>query len=91
MEAPSSILMLLVTFQKLGYREGELKQSNMSLIGFTGEPAEARGIISKELTVGSKAMPTTFFVVDVREGITCCWGEIGSMLMDLYRLLSTSA
>jgi hypothetical protein len=59
-------IMPLVTFQKLRYREEDLKRTNMSLTGFAGKPAEARGIISKELTVGSKTMPTTFFVVDVK-------------------------
>jgi hypothetical protein len=38
----------------------------MSLSGFSGEPAEARGIVSKELTVGSKTVPTAFFIVDVK-------------------------
>jgi hypothetical protein len=31
-----------------------------------GEASYAKGIISKELTVGSKTVPTTFFVVDVK-------------------------
>jgi hypothetical protein len=53
-------------FEKLGCWEKVLKQTNMSLSGFVGETAEARGIVSKELTVGSKTMPTTFFVVDVK-------------------------
>jgi hypothetical protein len=56
----------IVTFQKLGCREEELKQTNMSLTGFVGEPAEAKGIVSKELTIGSKMIPTAFFVVDVK-------------------------
>jgi hypothetical protein len=43
-----------------------LKKTNMSLSGFLGEPAEAQGIVSKELTVGSKIVPTTFFMVDVK-------------------------
>jgi hypothetical protein len=38
----------------------------MSLSGFSGEPTEAKGIVSKELTVGSKTIPTAFFVVDVK-------------------------
>jgi hypothetical protein len=38
----------------------------MSISGFSGEPTEAKGIVSKELTIGSKTMPTTFFVVDVK-------------------------
>jgi hypothetical protein len=56
----------LTTFQKIGHSKGELKQTNMSLTGFSREPAEAKGIISKELMVGSKTMPTAFFVVNVR-------------------------
>jgi hypothetical protein len=39
---------------------------SMSLSGFLGEPAEAKGIVSKELTIGSKAMPTAFSDVDVK-------------------------
>jgi hypothetical protein len=31
-----------------------------------GDPMEAKGIICKELTVGSKTVPTAFFVVDVK-------------------------
>jgi hypothetical protein len=38
----------------------------MSLSGFSGKPAEAKGIVSKELTVGSKTLPTAFFVVEVK-------------------------
>jgi hypothetical protein len=53
-------------FEKLGCCEDDLKNTNMSLSGFSGEPAEAKGIVSKELTVGSKTIPTTFFMVDVK-------------------------
>jgi hypothetical protein len=38
----------------------------MGLSGFNGEPAEAKGIVSKELTVGCKTLTTSFFVVEVR-------------------------
>jgi hypothetical protein len=59
-------VMPLNLFKKLGHNEGDLKRTNMSLSGFSGEPTEAKGIVSKELTVGSKTMTTTFFVVDVK-------------------------
>jgi hypothetical protein len=59
-------IMPVALFEKLGCREGDLKRTNMSSRGFSGEPAEANGIVSKELTIGSKTMPTTFFVVDVK-------------------------
>jgi hypothetical protein len=58
--------MLVSLFEKLGHKDEDLKRSNMSLSGFSGEPAEARGIVSKELTVGSKTVPTAFFIVDVK-------------------------
>jgi hypothetical protein len=56
----------LSLFKKLGHIEGDLKRTNLSLSGFSGDPTEAKGIICKELTVGSKTVPTTFFVVDVK-------------------------
>jgi hypothetical protein len=43
------------------------------LSGFAGEPAEAWGLVSKELTVGSKMVPTAFFMVDV-------WGQYNVLL-----------
>jgi hypothetical protein len=41
-------------FQKLGHEEEELMRTNMMLSGFSGKASEAKGIILKELTVGSK-------------------------------------
>jgi hypothetical protein len=59
-------IMPFIVFKQLGHADGDLKRTNLILSGFSGEPAEAHGIISKELTIGSKTMPTPFFVVDVR-------------------------
>jgi hypothetical protein len=59
-------ILLHVVFQKLGHKEEELMRTNMILSGFIGTASEAKGVISKELTVGSKMIPTEFFVVDVR-------------------------
>jgi predicted aspartyl protease len=55
-----------VVFEKLGHHESELMKTNMVLNGFSGEASEAKGIISKELTVSSKTVPMAFFVVDVK-------------------------
>jgi hypothetical protein len=57
-------IMPTLMIKKLEHREGELKQTNLSLSEFSGEPAEACGILSAELTVGSKTLPTAFFVVE---------------------------
>jgi hypothetical protein len=62
----SNNIMLTLMFEKLGHREEELKQTNLSLSGVLGEPAEARGMLSAELIVGSKTLLTVFFVVEVR-------------------------
>jgi hypothetical protein len=56
----------LSLFKKLSHNEGELKCTNLSLSSFAGDPTEVKGIICKELTAGSKTVPTTFFVVDVK-------------------------
>jgi hypothetical protein len=59
-------ILLLSLFKKLGHIECDLKHTNLSLSSFAGDPTEAKGIICKELTVGSKSVPTTFFMVDVK-------------------------
>jgi hypothetical protein len=56
----------LSLFKKLGHVEGDHKCTNLSVSGFAGDPMEAKGIICKEVTVGSKTVPTAFFVVDVK-------------------------
>jgi hypothetical protein len=40
-------------FKKLGKEEDELVKTNLMLNGVGGNPMEARGVISMELTVGS--------------------------------------
>jgi hypothetical protein len=56
----------LSLFKKLGHIEGDLKCTNLSLSGFAGDPTEAKGIIFKEVMVGSKTVPMAFFVVDMK-------------------------
>jgi hypothetical protein len=67
MDGGTSVNILpLSLFKKLGHIEGDLKPINLSLSGFAGDPTEDKGIICKDLTVGSKIVPTAFFVVDVK-------------------------
>jgi hypothetical protein len=65
-ERASVNILSLSLSNKLGHIEGDLKCTNLSLSGFAGDPTEAKGIICKELMVGSKTVPTAFFVVDVK-------------------------
>jgi hypothetical protein len=58
-------IMPYAVFEKLGHKESELMKTNMTLSGFFGEASEAKGIISKELTIGSKTILIAFFVVNV--------------------------
>ncbi|XP_044392142.1 uncharacterized protein [Triticum aestivum] len=59
-------IMPFSVFSKLNRKESELMKTNMGLSGFSGELSEAKGVISMELTVGSKTLSTAFFVVDVK-------------------------
>jgi hypothetical protein len=56
----------LSLFKKLSHIKGDLKCTNLSLSGFAGDMTEAKGRICKEIMVGSKTIPTAFFVVDVK-------------------------
>jgi hypothetical protein len=59
-------ILLLSLFKKLGHNKSDLRRTNLSLSGFLRDPTEAKGIICKELTVGSKIVPTAIFMVDVK-------------------------
>jgi hypothetical protein len=52
-------ILSLSLFKKLGHVEGDLKCTNHRLSGFVGDPTEAKGVICKELAVGSKTLPVT--------------------------------
>jgi hypothetical protein len=55
------------TFKKLGKTDAELVKMNMMLMGIRGEEAIGpKGVTSMELTVGSKTIPTTFFIAEVQ-------------------------
>jgi hypothetical protein len=59
-------IMPCFVFERLGHQEKELMRTNMTLSGFSGEVSDTKGIISKELTVGNKTIPTAFCVVDIK-------------------------
>jgi hypothetical protein len=57
-------LMPYTTFRKLGKVPEDLIKTNMVLKDFGGNASEAKGVLNVEFTVGSKTIPTTFFVFD---------------------------
>jgi hypothetical protein len=59
-------LMPYTTFRKLGKRPEDLCSTDMRLTNFSGKTSMTKGAICVELTIGSKSLPTTFFVVDAK-------------------------
>jgi hypothetical protein len=59
-------LMPYFVFKKLGREDDELVKTNFTLNDVGGNPMEARGVISMELTVGSKSLATAFFIIEVQ-------------------------
>jgi hypothetical protein len=53
-EGASVNILPLSLFKKLDHGEGDLKRTNLRISSFVGDLMEAKGIICKEITVGSK-------------------------------------
>jgi hypothetical protein len=51
-------------YQKLGKTLEDLIKTDMTLKDFGGNSSLARGVLNVELTIGSKTLPTTFFIID---------------------------
>jgi hypothetical protein len=49
--------------RRLGRSAGDLIKTNVTLSDFNGQTSEAQGVLSVDLTIGSKTVPTSFFVV----------------------------
>jgi hypothetical protein len=48
----------------LGRSTGDLIKTNVMLSDFNGQTSEVQGVLSVDLTVGSKTVPTSFFIVN---------------------------
>ena len=57
-------LMPYTTFHKLGKGPKDLLETDMMLKDFGDNASKTRGAVNVELTIGSKTLPTTFFVID---------------------------
>jgi hypothetical protein len=71
-------LMPYSVFKKLGREDDELVKNNLTIndvVGRGGNPMEAKGVISMELTVGSKSLATAFFVVEVQGNYSVILGH----------------
>jgi hypothetical protein len=68
-------LMTYTVFKKLGSLDDELVNTNLTLNGVGGNPMEARGVISMELTVGSKSLAIAFFIIEVQGNYSVILGH----------------
>jgi len=57
-------LMPYTTFCKLGKGPEGLLEIDMMLKYFGGNASKTRGTVNIELMIGSKTLPTTFFIID---------------------------
>jgi hypothetical protein len=62
----SVTIMPWTVLERLGHKEKDMKKTSHSMSGFAAEPAEAKGIVCKELTVCIKTILTALSMVDVK-------------------------
>jgi hypothetical protein len=60
---------------RLGQSTGDLIKTNVTLSDFSGQTSEAQGVLSVDLTVGSKTVPTSFFIVNSKNTYTVLLGR----------------
>jgi hypothetical protein len=56
--------------RRLGCSADDLIKTNVALSDFNGQASEAQGILNVDLTVGSKTVPTSFFIVNSKSTYT---------------------
>jgi hypothetical protein len=61
--------------RQLGRSTGDLIKTNITLSDFNGQTSEAQGVLSVDLTLGSKTVPTSFFVVNSKSTYTVLLGR----------------
>jgi hypothetical protein len=61
--------------RRLGQSTGDLIKTNVTLSDFNGQISEAQGVLSLDLTVGSKTVPTSFFIINSKSTYTVLLGR----------------
>jgi hypothetical protein len=57
-------IMSYSVLRRLGRSTRDLIKTNITLSDFNGQTSEAQGVLNVDLTVGSKTIPTSFFIVN---------------------------
>ena len=68
-------IMPYATYRNLWLGENDLIQTDMMLKDFKGVVSPARGAICVDLTIGSKTIPTTFFVINRKSSYSTLLGR----------------
>jgi hypothetical protein len=61
--------------RRLGRSTGDLIKTNVILSDFNSQTSEAQGVLNVDLTVGSKTIPTSFFVINSKSTYTVLLGR----------------
>jgi hypothetical protein len=61
--------------RRLGRFAEDLIKTNVMLSDFNGQALEAQGVLNMDLTVGSKTIPTSFFIVNSKSTYTVLLGR----------------
>jgi hypothetical protein len=61
--------------RRLGHSVGDLIKTNITLSDFNGQTSKAQGVLSMDLMVGGKTIPTSFFVVNSKGSYTVLLGR----------------
>jgi hypothetical protein len=61
--------------RRLGRSTGDLIKTNVMLSNFNGQTSEAQGVLNVDLTVGTKTVPTSFFIVNSKSTYTVLLGR----------------
>jgi hypothetical protein len=56
--------------RRLGCSAEDLIKTNVTLSDFNGQASEAQGVLNVDLTVGSKTIPTSFFIISSKSTYT---------------------
>jgi predicted aspartyl protease len=68
-------LMPYSVLRQLGRSAKDLIKTNVMLSDFNGQASEAQGVLNVDLTVGSKTVPTSFFIVSSKSAYTVLLGR----------------
>ena len=91
-------VMPMTTFRKIGKLAEELIKTNMTLRCYGSRSSEVSGVTMVEVTVGSKTLPTTFFVIEgkgspsdhaSRQVCSCCYCRFHAMGLEKLPCLSS--